>query len=57
MSGGAGFAGAAAGSEMKRRAWLWLAAIVVISAAIRIALGRHVVAPWIMGRRLDGGSI
>jgi hypothetical protein len=38
------------------RAWPWLAAIVVISAGIRIALGRHVIAPWIMSRRLDGGS-
>jgi hypothetical protein len=28
--------------------WPWLAAIVVISAGIRIALGRHVLAPWIM---------
>ncbi|HEV2590336.1 MAG TPA: glycosyltransferase family 39 protein [Gaiellaceae bacterium] len=26
----------------------WLAGIVVVSAAIRIALGRHVIAPWIM---------
>src|SRR6478752_2416969 len=48
MSGGAGLAGAAAGKQMTRHAGLWLAAIVVISAAIRIALGRHVIAPWIM---------
>jgi hypothetical protein len=33
---------------MRGRAWPWLAAIVVISAGIRIALGRHVIAPWIM---------
>jgi hypothetical protein len=33
---------------MRKRVWPWLAAIVVISAAIRIALGRHVIAPWIM---------
>jgi hypothetical protein len=33
---------------MKQRVWPWLAAIVVVSAAIRIALGRHVIAPWIM---------
>ncbi|MBV8080079.1 MAG: hypothetical protein JO186_06855, partial [Actinobacteria bacterium] len=29
-------------------AWLWLAGIVVVSAAIRIALARRMVAPWIM---------
>ena len=29
-------------------AWLWLGAIVVGSVAVRIALGRQVVAPWIM---------
>jgi hypothetical protein len=29
-------------------AWLWLAGIVVVSAAIRIALGHRMVAPWIM---------
>ncbi len=40
--------GAGAGKQMKGRAWPWLTAIVVISAAIRIALGRHVIAPWIM---------
>src|SRR5581483_10123006 len=28
--------------------WLWLAAIVVVSAGIRIALARRMVAPWIM---------
>ncbi len=49
--------GAGAGKQMKGRAWPWLTAIVVISAAIRIALGRHVIAPWIMGRRLDGGPL
>jgi hypothetical protein len=29
-------------------AWLWLTAIVVVSAAVRIALARRMVAPWIM---------
>ena len=29
-------------------AWVWLGAIVVGSVAVRIALGRQVVAPWIM---------
>ena len=29
-------------------AWLWLAAIVVASAAVRIAFQRQIVAPWIM---------
>jgi hypothetical protein len=29
-------------------AWVWLAGIVVLSSAIRIALGRRMVAPWIM---------
>jgi Dolichyl-phosphate-mannose-protein mannosyltransferase len=29
-------------------AWLWLAGIVVVSAAARIALARRMVAPWIM---------
>lgn len=29
-------------------AWAWLAGIVVLSAAVRIALGRRMVAPWIM---------
>jgi hypothetical protein len=29
-------------------AWLWLAGIVVVSAAVRIALARRIVAPWIM---------
>ena len=29
-------------------AWLWLAGIVVLSAGIRIALARRMVAPWIM---------
>jgi hypothetical protein len=29
-------------------AWLWLAGIVVVSATIRIALTRRMVAPWIM---------
>jgi len=29
-------------------AWLWLSAIVVGSVVVRIALGRQVVAPWIM---------
>ena len=29
-------------------AWVWLAGIVVVSAAIRIALARRMVAPWIM---------
>ena len=29
-------------------AWVWVAAIVVCSAAIRIALARRMVAPWIM---------
>jgi Dolichyl-phosphate-mannose-protein mannosyltransferase len=29
-------------------AWLWLAGIVVLSAVIRIALARRMVAPWIM---------
>ena len=29
-------------------AWAWLTGIVVVSAAVRIALGRHMVAPWIM---------
>jgi hypothetical protein len=33
---------------MRNRVWPWLAAIVVISAGVRIALGRHVIAPWIM---------
>ncbi len=28
--------------------WLWLAAIVAVSAGIRIALARRIVAPWIM---------
>src|SRR5262249_43080450 len=29
-------------------AWFWLAGIVVVSAAIRIAIGHRMVAPWIM---------
>jgi len=29
-------------------AWVWLAGIVVLSAAFRIALARRMVAPWIM---------
>ena len=29
-------------------AWAWLVAIVVVSAAVRIALARRMVAPWIM---------
>src|SRR5439155_1393423 len=29
-------------------AWVWLAGIVLVSAAIRIALARRMVAPWIM---------
>ena len=29
-------------------AWAWLAAIVVVSIAVRIALARRIVAPWIM---------
>src|SRR5205085_1682201 len=29
-------------------AWLWLAGIVVVSAAVRIALARRTVASWIM---------
>jgi len=29
-------------------AWLWLGAVVVCSAGVRIALGRQIVAPWIM---------
>ncbi len=29
-------------------AWLWVGAVVVCSAGIRIALGRQIVAPWIM---------
>lgn len=29
-------------------AWLWLGAVIVCSAGVRIALGRQVVAPWIM---------
>jgi len=29
-------------------AWLWLAGIVVVSAVVRIALERRMVAPWIM---------
>ena len=29
-------------------AWVWLAGIVVISLAVRIALARRIVAPWIM---------
>src|SRR5262249_60400972 len=29
-------------------AWLWLGGIVVVSAAIRIAVGHRMVAPWIM---------
>ena len=33
---------------MTKRTWPWLAAIVVVSAAVRVLLGRHVVAPWIM---------
>src|SRR5262245_16396431 len=43
----------AVGAERRARAiaipaWVWLAGIVVLSAAIRIALGRRMVAPWIM---------
>src|SRR5688572_31173451 len=29
-------------------AWVWLAGIVVVSCAVRIALARRMVAPWIM---------
>src|SRR4051812_1095803 len=29
-------------------AWVWLAGIVVVSSAVRIALARRIVAPWIM---------
>ena len=29
-------------------AWAWLAGIVVVSAAVRVALARRMVAPWIM---------
>jgi hypothetical protein len=29
-------------------AWLWLAGIVVVSAAVRVALARRMVAPWVM---------
>jgi dolichyl-phosphate-mannose-protein mannosyltransferase len=43
----------AVGAERRARvisipAWVWLTGIVVLSAAIRIALGRRMVAPWIM---------
>jgi hypothetical protein len=34
-------------------AWAWLAAIVVVSSAIRIVLARQIVAPWIMVDELD----
>jgi hypothetical protein len=33
---------------MKQRVWPWLVVIVAVSTGIRIALGRHVIAPWIM---------
>ncbi len=42
---------ARAGSLTLARAvpvWAWLTSIVVLSAAVRFALARHVVAPWIM---------
>jgi hypothetical protein len=29
-------------------AWAWVAAVVVVSAGVRYALGRRIVAPWIM---------
>jgi hypothetical protein len=48
---GGGPAGAAAAVRVRAvaiPAWAWLAGIVVVSAAVRIALGRHMVAPWIM---------
>jgi len=34
--------------ENGRRAWLWLAIVVVASACVRVVLGRQIVAPWIM---------
>ena len=42
---------ARAGSLALARAvpvWAWLTSIVVVSAGVRFALARHVVAPWIM---------
>ena len=33
---------------MTKHIWPWLVAIVALSTGIRIALGRHVIAPWIM---------
>jgi Dolichyl-phosphate-mannose-protein mannosyltransferase len=33
-------------------AWAWLTAIVVVSSAIRIELGRRMIAPWIMSDEL-----
>ena len=33
---------------MNGRVWPWLVAIVAVSTGIRIALARHIVAPWIM---------
>jgi Dolichyl-phosphate-mannose-protein mannosyltransferase len=34
-------------------AWVWLGAIVILSAAVRIALARRIVAPWIMVDEID----
>jgi len=50
-----------------RRPWAWVAALVVVSACVRIGLGRLIVVPWIMVDELvyselakslaDGGSL
>src|SRR5262245_62303936 len=50
---GRAVAGVPAGSGLRARAlaipaWVWLTGIVVVSIAVRIALARRIVAPWIM---------